>query len=97
MKAFLVDDEPIAIDRLRVLIQEHGRVEGMPAEIQDALGDVAPLRQIYLHPAVTDEYQIEFGEPDPDAVVHFLCEERQFSRDRVTDALARAFPPPRLF
>ena len=27
MKAFLVDDEPIAIDRLRVLIQEHGRVE----------------------------------------------------------------------
>jgi flap endonuclease-1 len=78
------------------LVQEHGRIEAMPAEIQDALGDVAPLRQIYLHPAVTDEYQIEFGEPDPDAVVHFLCEERQFSRDRVTDALARAFPPPRL-
>jgi two-component system LytT family response regulator len=27
MKAFLVDDEPIAIDRLRALLGEHGRVE----------------------------------------------------------------------
>jgi two-component system, LytTR family, response regulator len=27
MKAFLVDDEPIAIDRLRALLNEHGRVE----------------------------------------------------------------------
>jgi two-component system, LytTR family, response regulator len=27
MKAFLVDDEPIAIDRLRNLLHEHGRVE----------------------------------------------------------------------
>jgi two-component system LytT family response regulator len=27
MKAFLVDDEPIAIDRLRALLSEHGRVE----------------------------------------------------------------------
>lgn len=27
MKAFLVDDEPIAIDRLRALLSEHGRVD----------------------------------------------------------------------
>jgi two-component system LytT family response regulator len=27
MKAFLVDDEPIAIDRLRALLSDHGRVE----------------------------------------------------------------------
>jgi flap endonuclease-1 len=58
---------------------------------------VTLLRQIYLHPDVTDEYSIEFGEPDLDGIVRFLCDERQFSRDRVTDALARAFPPPGLF
>ena len=79
------------------LVQTHGSIDAMPAEIRDAVGDVEPLRRIYLSPAVTDDYQIEFGEADVDGVVRFLCDERQFSRERVTDALARAFPPPRLF
>lgn len=79
------------------LIKQHGRIEAMPAEIQDAVGDVASVRELYLHPNVTDEYRIDFSEPDVDGVVRFLCDERQFSRERVTDALARAFPPPRLF
>jgi flap endonuclease-1 len=79
------------------LVRQFGSIEAMPAEIRDALGDVAAIRQIYLHPDVTDGYDIDFGEPDPDGVVRFLCDERRFSRDRVTDALARAFPPPGLF
>ena len=79
------------------LVQKYGAIDAMPAEIREAVGDLAALRQIYLQPEVTDEYTIEPGEPDVDGVVKFLCEDRQFSRDRVTDALARAFPPPRLF
>jgi flap endonuclease-1 len=79
------------------LVQQHGRIEDMPAEIREAVGDVDPLRRIYLQPNVTGEYQIAFNEPDIDGVVKFLCEERQFSRDRVTSALERAFPPARLF
>jgi two-component system, LytTR family, response regulator len=47
MKAFLVDDEPIAIDRLRVLIKQHGRVEVVgagsdPAEVLPAIRESAP-------------------------------------------------------
>jgi len=47
MKAFLVDDEPIAIDRLRVLIQEHGRVDVVgagsdPANVLRAIRESAP-------------------------------------------------------
>jgi two-component system, LytTR family, response regulator len=47
MKAFLVDDEPIAIDRLRVLIQEHGGVEivgtgTMPDEVLPVIRESAP-------------------------------------------------------
>jgi len=46
MKAFLVDDEPIAVDRLRSLIQEHGRVEivgaGAGADVFQAIRDSAP-------------------------------------------------------
>jgi two-component system LytT family response regulator len=36
MKAFLVDDEPIAIDRLRALLSEHGRVKVVGAGIDPA-------------------------------------------------------------
>ena len=79
------------------LVQQYGRIEAMPDEVQNAVGDVAALRDIYLHPSVTDTAPIAFGEPDIDGIVRFLCDERQFSRERVTDALARAFPPPRLF
>jgi two-component system, LytTR family, response regulator len=50
MKAFLIDDEPIAIDRLRALIEEygeHGRVEIVgagtaPAEVLPAIRASAP-------------------------------------------------------
>jgi len=74
------------------LVQKHGRIESMPDEIQAAVPDVAALRRIYLEPRVTDDYTIAFGEPDVNGVIRFLCDERQFARARVADALARAFP-----
>ena len=74
------------------LVQKYERIESMPADIQEAIGDVEALRRIYLSPAATDDYAIRFSEPDHDGIVRFLCDERQFSRQRVTDALARAFP-----
>ena len=74
------------------LLQAHGRIEDLPAEVRDAAGDPSEVRDIYLHPAVTDEYSIQFGRPDVDGVIKFLCEERIFSRERVTTALERAFP-----
>jgi flap endonuclease-1 len=73
------------------LVRKHGRIEAMPDDIQQAVGDVDALRRIYLSPAVTDDYAIDFAEPDQDGIVKFLCDEREFSRQRVTDALARAF------
>ena len=79
------------------LVQRHGRIEAMPEEIRTAIGDVEALRDIYLHPSVIDNDRVAATEPDLDGVIHFLCDDRQFSRARVTDALARAFPPRGLF
>ena len=75
------------------LVREHGRIEQMPAEIQDALGDISDVRRIYLEPPVTDEYNVNAGEPDLAGVRTFLCEEREFSVERVGAALDRAFGP----
>lgn len=79
------------------LVRKHGQIEDMPSEIRDSLGDIDDVRQIYLHPDVTDGYAIEFREPDRDAIIEFLCGERQFGRDRVVAAMDRAFRTPTLF
>lgn len=74
------------------LASEFGSIENMPADIRDAVGPVVTdIREIFLRPDVTDNYSIEFSDPDCDGVIRFLCDEREFSRERVTSALERAF------
>jgi flap endonuclease-1 len=73
------------------LVQEHGRIDDMPPDIRDALGDIEEVRRIYLEPQVTDEYETAPGDPDRQGIVEFLCGEREFSKERVTAALERAF------
>jgi flap endonuclease-1 len=73
------------------LVQEHGRIDDMPPDIRDALGDIEEVRRIYLEPQVTDEYETAPGDPDRQGIVEFLCGEREFSKERVTSALERAF------
>lgn len=79
------------------LTQTFGRLEAMPDDLQRAVGDVAEIRRIYLQPAVTDDYDITFAEPDLAGIVQFLCREHEFSEDRVQAALQRAFARPPLF
>jgi len=76
------------------LVQDYGRIEQMPSDIVESLGDPAMLdqaRRIYLQPDVTDDFDVRGSEPDRDGVVRFLCDEREFSRERVGAALDRAF------
>jgi flap endonuclease-1 len=71
------------------LVRRHGRIEEMPEEIRAKVPEPDALRAIYLAPDVTADYSIDFREPDEDAVIRFLCEERAFSRVRVVAALER--------
>jgi len=76
------------------LVQQHGRIEDMPSTIRQSLGDPALLdevRRIYLSPAVTDAFEVGPFEPDLPGIVHFLCDEREFSRERVAAAIDRTF------
>jgi flap endonuclease-1 len=78
------------------LVAEYGSIENMPPEIRDMLSPIAPpVRDIYLHPEVTDDYEIKFGPPQTDEIIRFLCDEREFSRERVSAALERAYGPRR--
>jgi flap endonuclease-1 len=76
------------------LVQRHGRIEEMPDEIRMALGDprtVDEVRQIFLHPDVTDAFSVQATEPDLAGIVRFLSDERKFSKERVTAAIDRTF------
>jgi flap endonuclease-1 len=79
------------------LVRDHGRIEDMPAHIRDAIADVDDVRRIYLEPAVTDDYDMTFHEPDIPGIIEFMCAQREFSRERITAALERAFRQPTLW
>ena len=82
------------------LVQQHGRIEHMPERIQQALGDpeaIDEVRRIFLDPDVTDAFDVHQAEPDLDGIVRFLCDEHEFSRERVTAALERTFRERTLF
>ncbi len=74
------------------LVSDFGSIDGMPAEIQESVGaGVQEIREIFLKPEVTDDYDIRFAAPDLDGIIRFLCDEREFTRERVTAALERTY------
>jgi flap endonuclease-1 len=73
------------------LIKEHGTLENALPHIKNAEFPVEPqrIREIFLRPKVTDNYKIEWKEPDAEGIVNFLCREKDFSEDRVRKALEK--------
>jgi flap endonuclease-1 len=73
------------------LIKEHGTLENSLPYLKNATFPAEPqrIREIFLNPNVTDNYRIEWKEPDIEGVVNFICRERDFSEDRVRKALEK--------
>jgi len=73
------------------LIKEHGTLEKVLPTLKNPEFPVEPqrVREIFLHPKVTDNYPLLWDEPDVDSVVEFMCGERDFDEDRVRKALEK--------
>jgi flap endonuclease-1 len=73
------------------LIKEHGTLENALPHLKNAEFPAEPrrIREIFLNPPVTDNYKVEWKEPDIEGVVNFICRERDFSEDRVRKAIER--------
>jgi flap endonuclease-1 len=71
------------------LIKKHENIENALPYLKNADFPAEPqrIRKIFLEPKVTDNYKIEWKEPDLDGVIDFICRERDFSEDRVKKAL----------
>jgi len=74
------------------LIKKHGNLESALQELEQASFPAEPqrIREIFLHPRVTDNYRVFWREPKIEEAVDFLSGERDFSKDRVTKALEKA-------
>lgn len=70
------------------LITTYGSIERIPpSEVKLDIGEVEEVRMLFLNPEVTDNYKLNFKEVDYDGVIEFLCDEHDFSRERVSKAL----------
>ncbi|MGC9434562.1 MAG: flap endonuclease-1 [Methanomicrobiales archaeon] len=69
------------------IVREGGFFETI-AENQPSF-DPDPIIQFFMDPPVTDDYRISFTPPDREKTREMLCEEYDFSADRVDAALAR--------
>lgn len=71
------------------LVKKHGSlVEIVKTELGKKF-EVDPLevREIFMRPNVTDDYRLKWADPDPEAIKKFLCEEYDFSEDRVQSGI----------
>ena len=51
--------------------------------------DFEEVRSIFLNPNVTDDYQIIFGKPDRERILALVCDEFEFSKERVDGSIEK--------
>ena len=74
------------------LVRKFGGIEKLLAsgKIQTAgIENYKEVREIFLAPKVTSAYELKWLPPDEEKVLEFLCEEHDFSEERVAKALKR--------
>lgn len=72
-----------------LLIRKHGNLETVMEKEGFAIEDVEEIRQIFLSPDVTEDYELEWKDPDEEGVLDFLCGGFDFSENRVKGALEK--------
>ncbi len=73
------------------LIKQYGTLENALPQIKNATFPVEPncIRQIFLHPEITDNYKLEWKQPNVEGIIDFMCREKEFSEDRVRKSVER--------
>jgi flap endonuclease-1 len=73
------------------LVKQYGTLEKALPHVKNATFPVEPncIREIFSHPEVTDDYKLEWKEPDAEGIIDFLCRQREFSDERVKKSLEK--------
>lgn len=72
------------------MLKEQGSIDKVLPSLQAEFPeDPVRIRGVFLNPKVTSNYSIQWREPKTEDVVQFLCRERDFSEERVRNAVER--------
>ena len=73
------------------LVKEHGTLKNALPHIKNAEFPHPPekIREIFLHPKVSDAYTLEWKEPNVEGILDFLVREKDFSEARVRKAVEK--------
>ena len=72
------------------LLQKHGKIERLPSDIASKIPKYyEDIRKIFLNPKITPNYTLNYTKPQEDELYNFLCNERDFSRQRVERVVQR--------
>jgi flap endonuclease-1 len=69
------------------IIAEHGSIEVACEKEGFHVDNIERIREIFLEPVASEDYSLEWPEPDEEATVAYLRDEFDFSEDRVRRAL----------
>jgi flap endonuclease-1 len=72
------------------LIQKHGSIEKLPPEVRAKIASqYREIREIFLNPPTTLDYDLTYSPFQEKKLFRFLCDERDFSPERVETIASR--------
>ena len=73
------------------LIRQYGTIERALPNVKNASFPIEPrcIREIFLYPEGTNNYSLNWKEPNVEGVIDFLCRQKDFTEDRVKKSLDR--------
>jgi len=71
------------------LIAKHGTLAAALAATGGEIENADAIRDLFLHPPVTDDFVVEWSDPDGEGVKRMLVDEHDFTEERIETALAK--------
>ncbi len=73
------------------LIKKYGKLEEVMKEKKIEIENFQEIREIFLNPPITDDYVLEWKNVNEEKIIEFLCEEHDFSQERVENAIKKMY------
>ncbi|HEX7628306.1 MAG TPA: flap endonuclease-1 [Candidatus Methanoperedens sp.] len=71
------------------LIKKHAGIKAALLELNTQITHLSEIKNLFLNPVVTPEYEIKWKKPDTKAIMKFLCDDHDFAHVRVSKAVER--------
>lgn len=73
------------------LIKQYGCLENALPHIKEVTfaDKIGQIREIFLHPKVTDNYKVAWKEPDETSLIDFMSRQKEFGEERIKKSLER--------